>query len=98
MNGGACEVDSYLNNREGWRDIFIGTRHFPQSTSLQDRLFFMYVSPTADSLCSFQVTTLLVTLRQGSISLAGPSGHAYLGSCFEMFLVRTAMLEILRPD
>ena len=30
--------------------------------------------------------------------LAGPSGHAYLGSCFEMSIVRTAMLEMLRPD
>ena len=25
-------------------------------------------------------------------------GHAYLGSCFEMSIVRTAMLEKLRPD
>ena len=31
-------------------------------------------------------------------SLAGPSGRAYLGSRFEMFMAQTSVLEILRPD
>ena len=30
--------------------------------------------------------------------LAGHSGHAYLGSWFELSVVPTAMLEMLRPD
>ena len=35
---------------------------------------------------------------KSSHSLAGPSGRAYLGSCFEMFMGDSSVLKILRPD
>ena len=31
-------------------------------------------------------------------SLAGPSGRAYLGSCFERFMGEKWVVKILRPD
>ena len=40
----------------------------------------------------------LFYLYQNLFYWRGPPGHAYLGSCFEMFIVRTAMFEVLRPD
>ena len=50
-----------------------------------------------DVICVTCLNLLAILLLPHQL-LAGPSGRAYLGSCFEMFIVRTAMFEILRPD
>ena len=72
----------------------VSDKHFSFRCSTRNA----FVSKIFPKLSDLFWPSLSVNGLNGLGLLAGPSGHAYMESCFEMFIVRTAILDILRPD
>ena len=83
-----CEIDLFLLHLTIYSPSDVRSQIPPLELSLSGLYTFYKVSRKK----------YWFMIKLGLSLLAGPSGHAYLGSCFEMTLVRMAMLEMLRPD